>query len=284
MARQLTPPVTVVQGDEAPDVYISLQQDSTGSPYNLTNRAAFAVIVESGRAPEAYIEKFPVEIIDAALGQLKLSWVRDLAASTSYLDDLNPNLRYTVQIFLGSINYPPINVTCVGTPDVEGGVDRGKYFSGEYAYTGAEQEGSPIYKYITEYGDEVYLSRSQYTSGAVGDQVWVITSYSPALWDTIKDDDKAQLDVADLSTQPIWNFYQTLAAAEEATYSLTPKLDVAFTAAPDYIIAPEYAGGKAATTGETFTYTAETPADVEASGTQTVLTLIPLVVKEAYRL
>jgi hypothetical protein len=284
MARQLTPPVTVVQGDEAPDVYISLQQDSTGSPYNLTNRAAYAVIVESGRAPEAYIEKFPVEIIDAALGQLKLSWSKNLAESTSYLDDLNPNIRYLIQIFLGSINYPPINVTCVGTPDVEGEVDRGKYFSGEYVYTGVEQAGSPIYQYITEYGDELYLSRSADTSGEAGDMVWVVTAYSPALWDTVKDQNKSLLDEDSLSSIPVWNFKQEIPAAEAATYALTPKLDVAFTTAPDYIIAPEYAGGKAATAAETFTYTDSTPADVESSGTQTVLTLIPLVVKEAYRL
>jgi hypothetical protein len=279
MARQLTPPVTVVQGDEAPDLFITLQQDSTGSPYNLVNRAPYAVIVESGQAPENYIEKFPIEIVDEAQGQLKLSWVKDFATRTSYLDNLNPSIRYTIQIFLGSVNFPPLNVTSTSNIATE-------YFAGQFVYTGTDQESSPVYKLTTIYGDEVFLSRSPYTSGGVGDMVWVITDSAPALWDNVKDQDKSVLNETNLGDPdvPIWNFNQILTAAEEASYSLTPKLNVDFTPDPNFIIAPAYAGGKADSTGATFTITEEEAADVESSGTQTVLTLIPLVVRTAYRL
>ncbi len=275
MARQLTPPVTVVKGDEAPDLYITLQQDSTGSAYNLTNRAAFAVIVESGQAPEAYIEKFPIEIVDAAAGQLKLSWVRSLLDRTSYLDYLDPSKRYTVQIFLGSINYPPVNITCVSDPE--------DYFGGTFYYTGEEQEGSPVYKHTTEYGDEVFLSRSPYTP-TPGNFVWVVTALQAETWDNVKDQPKATLFEEDLADTPIWNFTQEIQAANQADFTVAPILNTPFTPAPDYIIAPEYAGGKVATTTEAFQATAVEDAPVESSGTQTVITLIPLVVRAAYRL
>lgn len=225
MASQLTPIVTLAQGDEAPDLYITLQQDSTGSAFNLINRAVFAVIVESGN-PTVYLEKWELEVVNETTGQVKLSWVKSFVDGSSYIDDLEPGKRYALQIFIGRTDLPPLQLVITALDP---------YFNGTYNYEGGEQEGYPVFKHATE---DLYLSRSEYTSGSAGDKVWLVTSFAPVTWDLIKDQDKAVIVSGDLSEFAVWNYKQVHAADVEGTYSSNPQLDYPFEADPDYIITP----------------------------------------------
>lgn len=209
MARFLTPPVTVVQGDDAPDIVVTLQQDQSESPYVLTDKAAFAVIVDKSD-PKNYIHKFECQIENENLGKVRISWLKDPVELTSYLEDLQPGKRYEIQVFLGRTNLPPSYI------DIQGYYS---YFNGRYFFTGAWQEGSPIYKHETE---ELFLSRSLFSGE---DFVWLVTSKEAATWDDVKDQDKSSMTESDLTQVPVWNYAQILTGDDVAEYDLFPKAD-----------------------------------------------------------
>lgn len=214
MARLLTAPVTIVQGDDAPDIVITLQQDSSGTPYVLTDKAAFAVIVDTSD-PENYVHKFEVAIEDESAGKVRISWLKDPVELTSYLEDLIPGRRYEVQVFLGRTNLPPSYVDVNGFDE---------YFNGRYDLTGAYQEGSPTYKHET---GALFLSRSPYDGNGNPDEyVWLVTSLQAATWDTVKSQDKATLEPDDLELIPLWNYRQVLSAPLAPLNVLYPRLEV----------------------------------------------------------
>jgi len=213
MARLKTPPVTVVQGDDAPDIVLSLQQDSSGVPYVLTGKAAFVVLVDTAD-PTSYVAKFPATIEDEQLGKVRVSWVNDPVEMSSYLDSLTPGKRYELQVFLGRTDLPPsyIDIQCTDT----------RYFHGRYLFTGRSQGESPVFKHETQ---ELFLSRSMYVGGGVGDYVWVITSKSEALWADVLVQDKSVLGPEDLDALPIWNWVQILDSEIADRFVLRPIVD-----------------------------------------------------------
>ena len=216
MARLLTPPVTVVQGDDAPDIVVTLQQDSTGTPYLLTDKAAFAVIVDKAD-PTGYIHKFEVAIEDAEAGKVRISWLKDQVELTSYLDDLEPGKRYEIQIYLGSTNLPPSYVT------LDAFEGRGDVFGGRFEFIGEYQEGAPVFK---NPNSDQFLSRSSYSGNGQPDEfVWLITSLRAATWAEVAEQDKASLTPDDLGLIPLWNYRQVLLATEAEDYILHPKLE-----------------------------------------------------------
>jgi hypothetical protein len=248
MARLLTPPVTVVQGDDAPDIVITLQQDSSGTPYVLTDKAAFVVLVDTSD-PENYVAKFEATIEDESAGKVRISWLKDVVELTSYLDDLTPGKRYELQVFLGRTNLPPSYVDVAGFYG---------YFNGRYNFTGAYQEGAPIFKHATE---ELFLSRSSYDGNGQPDEyVWLVTSLRAATWDEVKNQDKGALGPADLGLIPLWNYLQILIGPDVAEYILHPNLEGFGTGTeiitPDGKFTPEYLPftDNAGTTGVNGTY------------------------------
>ncbi|MHC4301351.1 MAG: hypothetical protein ACYS7Y_29130 [Planctomycetota bacterium] len=213
MARYQTPPVIVVEGDDAPDLYVSLQQDSTGNPLNLTDRAAFVVVSERGDLEE-YEFKFQAEIVDAENGQIKISWIKDPILMTSYLSDLTAGVSYELQVFLGRTNLPPSYIDIVSSVE---------YFPGRYYFNGQWQEGSPVFKHSTE---DLFLSRSPYDGGGPNEYVWLVTSLRAATWDEVKTQDKSTLLPADLAVVPIWNAKQVLIESVADSYALYPKNEI----------------------------------------------------------
>jgi hypothetical protein len=226
MARTNTPIVTVVQGDDGPDIVATIQQDASGDVMVLTNRKAFVVLVDRADS-SSYIAKWDAFIEDSSAGKIRISWIKDYAESTSYLDDLTPGARYELQLFLGRTDLPPsfINFNSFYT-----------YFNGQFDYTGANQEGAPIFKSGTE---DLYLSRSAYDGNGNPDEyVWLVTSLRAATWDEVKGQDKAILDPADLATTPIWNYRQVLNSTNAPNFIINPMLDV-FETSGDFVITPD---------------------------------------------
>jgi hypothetical protein len=210
MARLNTPPVTVVQGDDAPDIIITVQQDSNETPYILTEMEATVVLVDLAD-PTQYVAKFGAAIEDANAGKIRISWVKDPTTSTSYLDDVIPGKRYTAQVFLNRINIPASYI------DVEGYSD---YFNGRYLYTGRTQDTSPVYKHETQ---ELFLSRSLYDgNGNPNEYAWLVTSLREAPWSEVKSQGKAVLDSPDLDIIPLWNYKQILDAETAPDFILNP--------------------------------------------------------------
>lgn len=209
MARLKTPPVTVVQGDDAPDIVITLQQDSSGTAYVLTDKKAFVVIVDT-QEPDRYVAKYEATIEDENAGKVRISWLKDPVELTSYLEDLIPGRRYELQVFLGRTNLPPSYV------DVDALYS---YFNGRYLFTGGYQEGSPIFKHETE---DLFISRSPYSGGEINDVAWLVTSLRAATWGEVKDQDKDNLDPTDLESTPVWNYRQVLDVEEAPDFSLHP--------------------------------------------------------------
>lgn len=225
MARLKTPPVTVVQGDDAPDIVITLQQDSSGTAYVLTDRAAFVVIVDTAD-PTSYVAKYGATIEDADAGKVRISWLKDPIELTSYLEDLEPGKRYEIQVFLGRTNLPPSFI------DVDGYYP---FFNGKYLFSGLYQEGSPIFKHEIE---DLFLSRSAYSGGNLGDYVWLVTSLKAAPWGDVKDQDKFVLGPEDLTEIPLWNYRQVLTGGDVEDFATAPDLS-AFETDGQYVITPD---------------------------------------------
>jgi hypothetical protein len=272
MASTSTSTITVVKGDDGPDIVATIQQDSSGTPLVLTNRQAYVVLIDT-TDPDNYVAKWQITIEDTSAGKVRISWIKDPITYESYLDDLTPGVRYELQVYLGRTDMPPSYASATGFYS---------YFTGQFNFTGSYQEGSPVFKHETE---DLYLSRSLYDGNSQPDEyVWLVTSLQAATWQEVKDQVKANLDVSDLTVLPLWNYRQILTAAVAPTYVNYPAVGTNFTTSEDYIIEP---GGKHAWLGtqnfvvDTVTNTAS---DIETTGTQTVLTRIPIAVKPAYRL
>jgi hypothetical protein len=225
MARTNTPVVTVVQGDDGPDIVATIQQDASGDAMVLTNRKAFVVLVNRADS-SSYVAKWDAAIEDSNAGKIRISWVKDAGEDTSYLDDLIPGTRYELQLFLGRTDLPPLYLTFAAYYE---------FFNGQFNYTGGAQEGSPVFKHATE---DLYLSRSPYDGNGVEDEyVWLVTSLRAATWEEVKAQDKATLEPADLATTPVWNYKQVLDETDAPDYIQNPQLDN-FETSGDFIITP----------------------------------------------
>lgn len=213
MPSYRTQPVYVTQGDEYPDLIFQLKTDSDNQPYSLVDKQPYAVLVRSGEA-DTYEALFPLTIVDEALGKVKLVWNKPGSTVDSYLDDLEPGAEYELQLFTAAINQAPRSIT----------LSSNNYYStefdGDYLFTGAFQDGSPIYKHETK---NYFLSRSDYDSPGYG-KVWVHTSLRPATWAEVGSQVISSLDPEDLETIPVRNFYLPVADAEVDLYDVTPPL------------------------------------------------------------
>jgi hypothetical protein len=226
MARLLTPPVTVVQGDDAPDIVITLQQDASGTPYILANREAFVVLVDRAN-PDEYVAKWSATVEDENAGKVRISWIDDPITYSSYLDDLTPGKRYELQIFLARTDLPPRYLMI----DAYYG-----YFNGQFNNTGETQQGSPVFKSTTE---EVFLSRSLYDGNGEPDEyVWLQTSLRAATWDEVKNQtDYPQPEK--LTVYPIWGYRQIHDAATAPNFVHQPDLNIQFEPKTPEILTPD---------------------------------------------
>jgi hypothetical protein len=226
MARTNTPIVTVVQGDDGPDIVATIQQDASGDAMVLTNRKAFVVLVNRADT-SSYVAKWDAAIEDSNTGKIRISWVKDPIEDTSYLDDLTPGARYELQLFLGRTDLPPSYITFTAFYP---------YFNGQFNYTGNSQEGSPIFKHATE---DLFLSRSPYDGNGNDDEyVWLVTSLRAATWDEVEAQDKELLGPADLLTTPVWNYRQVLDVTDAPNYIEKPQL-ADFETDGKFIITPD---------------------------------------------
>ena len=226
MIQTRTDPVTVVQGDDGPSLSIQVLEGPSGDAFDMTDRGAFATLVDR-QDPDVTLESIALTVADASTGSLTLSWLRpDSSSFESYLDDLDPDNRYELQVFTYRTD------AVAGAITVTAGVP---FFSGEYLSTGFTQDGALIFKHETE---ELYLSRSQpYDVGGGFPAVWLITSLRAATWDEVESQNKASMAPLDLEVVPVWNYRLPLDYVPDASEIAPP--DDAFTSDTAGILTPD---------------------------------------------
>lgn len=201
MAPNRTAPITVVQNDDGPALEIQIFEEPTGTPFDLTNRGAYAVFYESGLPEgEGVVAEIPMEVVNASEGRAVLSWLDGGVGATSYLDRVDPEKPYELQIFTYRNDLITTKVTLEAHYE---------YFAGDYYHLNEYQTGAPVYKHETE---ELYISLSTYLPANNIPYIWLLSSFGPMRWldegDNLGGESqvKAGMLPSELEVKPIWNY------------------------------------------------------------------------------